>query len=126
MVPSKGWVVVRQGNAAGYVGPGGGAVPITFDNELWAYLNQLECNPVAVNELGDLDKMQIFPNPTQNAWKIQSTNLPESIELFNALGVRVLRLENTDTVDASQLPPGPYWLKIQIKGQILRRSLTKI
>ncbi|MFN0216429.1 MAG: serine hydrolase [Saprospiraceae bacterium] len=126
VVPSKGWVVVRQGNDGGYAGPGGGPVPIYFDNEMWAYLNQLDCNAVTVNELEHLNHLQIFPNPSMGSWRIQSAVLPECMELYNALGARLLRLEKTDVVDGNQLPPGQYWLKIQTNAQILCRLLTKI
>jgi CubicO group peptidase (beta-lactamase class C family) len=40
IVPSKGWVLVRQGDDAG---DGSSPVPVTFDNDLWAYLNALDC-----------------------------------------------------------------------------------
>ena len=43
VVPSKGWIVVRQGNSAN-----AGPVPVQFDNLMWAYLNALECTSPVV------------------------------------------------------------------------------
>ena len=127
VVPSKGWVIVRQGNDAGYVGPGGGQVPIYFDNDLWKYLNQLECAPVTTAEVFESEPVvTVFPNPAQNSWFIESSVLPEKIELFNALGDRIQSLENTATaVDISALVPGAYWLKMQVDGKVLVKLAVK-
>ncbi len=126
VVPSKGWVVVRQGNDAGYVGPGGGQVPIYFDNDLWLYLNQLECSPVAMKDVPDIEPVvQVFPNPAQSAWQIESAEVPEKIELFNGLGIRLRSLENTTLVGAEDLPAGTYWMKIQVAGKSVIKQVQK-
>lgn len=126
VVPSKGWVVVRQGNDAGYVGPGGGQVPIYFDDALWEYLNQLECTAIAVEDLpGNAPLVAIFPNPAQNAWHIKSKDLPEKIEMFNAMGVLLHTLENTSMVSAENLSSGAYWLKIQLAGRVVIKQVYK-
>ena len=126
VVPSKGWVVVRQGNDAGYVNAGGNSVPILFDNDLWNYLNQLECAPVANEEVFENEPLvKVFPNPAQSAWQIESAVLPKSIERFNAMGVRLRLLENTVSVNAENLPSGAYWLKIQVAGKIVVKQVQK-
>lgn len=126
VVPSKGWVVVRQGNDAGYVGPGGGQVPIYFDDALWGYLNQLECAPVAAKDIFENEPLvQISPNPAQSAWHIESEALPEKIELYDALGVLLRSLENTAAVDATDLPAGAYWLKISMGGKTVLKQVQK-
>jgi len=126
VVPSKGWVVVRQGNDAGYVNAGGNSVPILFDNDLWSYLNQLECAPVANEEVFENEPLvKVFPNPAQSAWQIESAVLPERIELFNAIGVRLRLLENTVSMNAENLPSGAYWLKIQVAGKIVMKQVQK-
>ena len=124
IVPSKGWVVVRQGNDAGYAD--GNSVPILFDNDLWSYLNQLVCTPLATNEgLKNEPVVDIYPNPAQNEWQINSAVLPEKIELYNAWGVRLLVLENTATVQAINLPVGQYWLKIWLDGKSVLKMVQK-
>jgi CubicO group peptidase (beta-lactamase class C family) len=98
VVPSKGWVIVRQGNDAGYVGPGGGSVPIQFDNDMWKYLN---------------------------AWQVQSAEIPDRLELFDTAGKKVLVLHQTQTIPARDLPQGHYWLKCQIGEKITVKLLSK-
>lgn len=117
VVPSKGWVVVRQGNDAGYNGPGGGSVPIAFDNEMWRYLNELECGQVATSEGQSAPELHIYPNPASDVWQIQSTELPETVELFDASGRRLLQLSQTRQVPATALPAGHYWIKCQFDGK---------
>lgn len=127
VVPSKGWVVVRQGNDAGYTSPGGGSVPIAFDNDLWAYLNQLECLPVATNEVVDnASFVQVFPNPAQTAWNILCDQIPERIELYDAQGALLRTLKNTASVHTSDLPSGQYWLKVQLSGKVQVLSVHKL
>jgi len=126
VVPSKGWVVVRQGNDAGYTGPGGGQVPIYFDNDLWKYLNQLECTPVAITDVFVNEPVvKVFPNPAQNSWFVESSVLPQKIELFNVLGARLLWLENTAMVGAEGLPAGTYWMSIQVAGKQVIKQVQK-
>lgn len=126
VVPSKGWVVVRQGEDAGYVGPGGGQVPIYFDNELWAYLNLLECNSVATQTpISNESSVAVFPNPAENEWNVESAVLPEKMELFNALGIRLRSVENTLTLDAHDLPAGQYWIKIWVSGKTITKLAFK-
>jgi len=89
IVPSKGWVVVRQGNEGGYVNANGNSVPIVFDNELWNYLNKLDCSAVAAEELSAPEPiLDVFPNPTQGLWHIRSAAIPSQIELFDGRGTR--------------------------------------
>ncbi len=127
IVPSKGWVVVRQGEDAGYNGPGGSQVPILFDNDMWKYLNQLECSPVATNEVFENEPVvRIYPNPAQEAWNLESELQPEQIELFNGQGQKLSSLYNTSTVDASNLPASLYWLKIQIGENVQWKPVQKL
>ena len=126
VVPSKGWVVVRMGNDAGYNGPGGGSVPIAFDNDLWRYLNELECTAVGTEEISEQDTiLEVFPNPTQGRWHVKSAVMPSRIELFDAMGVRLRMLENAADIEVGMLPAGPYWLKVQIGDRTVLKSVVK-
>jgi CubicO group peptidase (beta-lactamase class C family) len=126
VVPSKGWVLVRQGNDAGIIGPGGGSVPIAFDNQLWDYLNQLDCTSVATHEeLDNEPVVTVFPNPTQEQWQLKTSSIPERIELYDVLGTRLRILQNTATVDATSLGSGIYWLKIWQNGGSVLKSVVK-
>ncbi len=85
VVPSKGWVVVRMGNSAGYTNTGGSEVPIKFDNALWDYLNQLECNGSATLEVQPFD-LKVSPNPSNAGWQIESSAPMDQVELFDMQG----------------------------------------
>lgn len=118
VVPSKGWVVVRQGDASGYTGIGGDAVPILFDNALWDYLNQLECSGVSSIDLPDEPEV-IVPNPASLHWTISGETAPDRVEVYDACGRLLQTLHHTGTVPASALPGGIYWLKIT-RGETVR------
>jgi len=85
IVPSKGWVVVRQGNASNITGPGGGQVPILFDNALWAKLNDLECGSVAVSDV-QTPEVRVWPNPSSSGWTLRLPDGAERLELWDGMG----------------------------------------
>ncbi len=128
IVPSKGWIVVRQGEDAGYVGPGGGQVPIAFDNDLWKYLNQLVCNPVGATE-AVASALRIWPNPATEGWSIQSDGPMEQLELYDVRGVLVrskLGMGSTEFwLDGAGLPAGIFNLKVQSEGRVFWGKTVK-
>ncbi|MBK9338481.1 MAG: serine hydrolase [Lewinellaceae bacterium] len=129
VVPSKGWVVVRQGNA-GAVGPGGGTVPIILDNEIWAYLNQLVCTPVSTEE-GDADSgVRVWPNPAADGWNIAADGMIQRVELYAANGRLVQAVEGVHSanirLEASGLPAGIYAVQVRIDGRIITRRVALV
>lgn len=114
VVPSKGWVVIRQGNAADSGNPGSD-VPISFDNTMWAYLNLLVCGQVATQTPED-PAISVFPNPSTGVWTLGGGQIPESVQLFGPTGQCLKTWENTSELDANELPAGLYWLKIRVNG----------
>lgn len=58
VVPSQGLVVVRQGDAAG----SSVLALSSFDNQLWTYIAQLNCNGIGLEEVNE-DKLTVYPNP---------------------------------------------------------------
>lgn len=127
VVPSKGWVVVRQGEASG--GPNGNFVPVVFDNQLWARLNTLVCNPTAVQETAHKPEITIQPNPTVGAWTISAAAPIERLELYNSAGqpavIRTGLSDYTHSIEAADLPTGVYFLKIWSGGSLQVRSLLR-
>lgn len=128
VVPSKGWVVVRQGNA-GYTGPGGGTVPIVMDNIMWDYLNQLVCNPLSTNEIVG-GQVKIWPNPSAGGWQIETGESVERVELFDLQG-RLLHtvVGNGATslrLDGTGLPEGIFVAKVFVRGKVSWGKLTKV
>lgn len=128
VVPSKGWVVVRQGYSAGYTGSGGGQVPIAFDNALWAYLNQLTCGASAVGEAIDVP-VRVFPNPATEGWQVESRELVERMEIFNAQGQLVQSLAaigaSSFWISAAGWPAGIYTIKFFAGGEIRWLKVVK-
>lgn len=127
VVPSKGWVVVRMGEAGG---PGGQSVPITFDNQLWKYLNELVCQPVSTDEAAENQAfVQVSPNPSANGWQLQSQVPMDGLELFDAQG-RFLRSQTTDGqatffLENADLPSGLFFLKIRAGEQVAVQRILK-
>lgn len=128
VVPSKGWVVVRQGEA-GYTGPGGGNVPIVFDNAMWSYLNQLVCVPSAAHEVVG-SPLKIWPNPAADGWHIESAEPIERIEVFDLQG-KILHstVGNSSTtfwLDAASLPEGVFVVKVFAGGKVRWGKVLKV
>jgi CubicO group peptidase (beta-lactamase class C family) len=122
IVPSKGWVVVRQGDAAGYVGPGGGQVPIVFDNEMWKRINQLICSPVSAPEVV-AGPLRISPNPASEGWRVQLDGPVERAELYDLRGT-LLRSVSGDSsaevwLDGTGLAAGIFTLKVWSAGKVM-------
>lgn len=125
IIPSKGWVIVRQGNEATNVA-GGGAVPIVFDNDLWAKLNQLECTSVSTHASEDLPSLiQVFPNPTQSDWQVESIEMPDAMELYDTWGRRMRSVQQSRLISAESLPAGAYWLRVQWGEQTAVKQVIK-
>jgi CubicO group peptidase (beta-lactamase class C family) len=128
VVPSKGWVVVRQGNPTGNVGPGGNQVPIVFDNKLWGYLNQLDCNAVATSDVFG-NQLIVSPNPAIEGWRVSALAPIVRVELFDAQG-RLLRSatsvgDSECWVGASDLPQGAYVLRVWSGERAVCRRVVK-
>ncbi|MBL7802510.1 MAG: serine hydrolase [Saprospiraceae bacterium] len=122
VVPSKGWVVVRQGNSAGYTGIGGNLVPIGFDNDLWAYLNLLDCNASSTQYAHEAaPAIQVTPNPSsEGIWNIRAVERMDAVEVYDARGQRVFVAQpDADglRIDGSAWPPGVYFARCLVQGK---------
>jgi CubicO group peptidase (beta-lactamase class C family) len=130
VVPSKSWVVVRQGNDSGNVGPGGGQVPTAFDNQLWAYLNALVCKPLSTTYGSENPEVHIWPNPASTAWNIESEHPIMQIEIFDVQGKlqHVLQDVNTTTcqVASASLPAGQFYIRIYTNKGLVMRQVAKM
>ena len=129
VVPSQGWVVVRQGNSAGYTNAGGDAVPILFDNALWDYLNQLVCAPSATTGPTEAP-VKIWPNPASAGWHIEAGAALERVEIFDLQGKLLRTVAGNGTarlwLDATILPEGVLVLKIWEEGKVNWGKVLKI
>jgi CubicO group peptidase (beta-lactamase class C family) len=115
VVPSKGWVVVRQGNPA--TAAGSPQVPVVFDNELWAYLNALNCDPTATGEVNnDAPVLHIMPTIATDGWYITSSAPIRQVRIINTTGQVVKTLtcrtgEKEIFMPADHLTAGLYFLE---------------
>jgi len=115
IVPSKGWVVVRQGNVAS-IAPNGAQVPIIFDNQLWQYLNLLQCGATVTDETTELRSLVISPNPTAHNWLISNpSGHIQQLRLTNTQGQLCwsapgLAPEETRMIPGEALAAGVYFL----------------
>jgi len=128
VVPSKGWVVVRQGNDGGYNGPGGGQVPIYFDVDMWKYLNLLECAPTATVESAQ-QGLQVWPNPATQSWHITANAPIEQVALFDLQGRNLQYLQGNSSlnmeISAGNLPAGLYCIQIFTGGHLCTIKVIK-
>ena len=124
VVPSKGWVIVRQGNAAT---TGGGLVPVVFDNQLWAKLNALVCTPTSSSSPEMETLVDVFPNPAALAWHLRSEAGIGQVRLFDIYGKTLLSIDAAQatqlSIPANLYPAGMYFLQLEIKGQWLSKTL---
>lgn len=127
VAPSKGWVVVRQGNAASITGPGGNDVPIGFDNQLWARLNALECGASGSQEPA-LAAPQVSPNPSAGGWLVDAGFAPVQAVVRNASGSVVWSSAGLQdsrlAIGAQDWPAGLYVL--QLSDPAGRQVLVKL
>lgn len=70
---------------------------------------------LSTNDFQTVD-FKVFPNPTQADWNISSSNIINSIAVYDILGKQVLSLKpnsNQVVLDASSLRSGIYITKIE-------------
>lgn len=76
---------------------------------------------VHITEQGLKSLINVFPNPAQNQFVVESSIEMEYIEMFNAIGQKVYEINHTtfqETIDVSQLSGGIYFLKIYSHGGV--------
>lgn len=124
VVPSLGWVVVRQGNSATTSAAG----PSSFDNELWKILMWMR-GATGVDESVQTS-FHVYPNPVSGSEVIiQSEELVQQVELMSVAGKFCQKLQahgNQWTLDRTQLTPGLYFLRITSKrGTSVQKLVIK-
>lgn len=66
VVPSQNLVVIRMGNS-----PDNSLVPTTLNNDIWQYLNDLNCQPLATQTFASPTIAKLYPNPTTARYQVQ-------------------------------------------------------
>jgi uncharacterized protein (TIGR02145 family) len=84
--------------------------------------------PVSINEIGNSDKILMYPNPTINYIVIEELTNENTIEIVNLQGqiVRKLNISSIKTtIDVSDLSKGIYAVRIKSKKGIFIKKLIK-
>jgi hypothetical protein len=94
---------------------------ITFNINSWA----LGVN----NNLSKLPELSVYPNPAQNEININfDSKFSYQVEILNIIGNRVKvisNLEGHSKLDVSDLPDGVYIVRLNDRGRLLTRRITK-
>lgn len=120
VVPSQNMVWIRMGEE-----PGGGLVPFLLHNQIWDYLNDLTCGPLAIDK-AKKDEVSIFPNPVTDYFSIESAQKIEAVSIFNSNGQLVINIQNPENsqIDIKSLDKGIYISYIQLIDKSI--SIKKI
>ncbi len=124
VTPSQNMVVIRMGNSAGQ--------PLfalsSFDNELWEYINALECTPSSLIDLHQNNAWSLFPNPANDFIQIESKSGLEILEIsiFDGSGRLVKREMNGKKLDVEELPIGIYAARIRTEWGRLTKTFAKL
>ena len=123
VIPSQNMVWIRMGDE-----PVNSLVPFLLNDNIWAYVNDLVCNPTAIQP-NDFENnfVQLFPNPTNNVFNLKSNFLIVKVEIFNQQGqmVETIQTQNKEiSVKIEHLPKGLYYLKTHLNnGKIGAKKL---
>ncbi|MEO7082370.1 MAG: serine hydrolase [Flavobacteriales bacterium] len=111
VVPSRGLVLVRMGDAAGAALP----VATVFNNVIWQYMDALDCTD-GISEVETVPELLLTPNPcTEKARIILPPGTHSAdIEVTDASGRTLFSVRDVNEVDVRKLAPGVYLVKITI------------
>lgn len=105
---NKGLVMVRMGESPSSPGS---EVPIQLCNQIWKRLNEIMCSTVSLPDLSQENVAKtLYPNPATD--RICLPEGTDKLELFDAMGNRVLVADRQHEVDIHMLKPGLYAARI--------------
>lgn len=108
VIPSENMVWIRMGDA-----PDESLISFTLNNEIWEYLNDLVCEPLAVEEQTAFESNVIlYPNPSSGVLQIESPYQNLNYSIYNHLGQLIQKGIYTDHIDVSKLNDGSYFIEL--------------
>ncbi len=121
IIPSQNIVWIRMGES-----PDNLLVPSTLNNEIWDYINKLNCNTVSTTEeaLDGKVGIRIFPNPSQEVINVQTDYLIPGDQyciVYDQSGAVVYKAKvsaNNFQITIADLTKGIY--SLVINNQIVR------
>lgn len=117
--PSEGLVMVRQGWA-----DDDELAPISFHNEIWKRVMQLECATTGVGEVLR-PTFHIYPNPSEGSLRVKSSQPVKALRVYDLKG-RLRMQARSPHLDLTQLEAGVYLLRGRIDGQAVHRKFIKL
>lgn len=103
-----------------------------YSNDLFEYsVTEGECSflqeiPTSLNPLQSLNKIEVYPNPCTNKFRLKSEeNVDElfgRITDLNGIVLQNLKFINNQSTDISNLSPGLYFLELYTKDNFLGRK----
>ena len=119
---SLGLVVVRMGNQVT-----GAEVPTQLCNSIWEKLNAVMCNSTSINEtLPNTTTVCIFPNPANSEINIVlPSNDNTQIEITNAMGQLIIKDQNKNKIDISNLKNGLYFISVKHGQKTYTQKIIK-
>jgi len=85
VIPGQQMVMVRMGEA-----PDNLPVPFLLNDNIWKYVNELQCATTAVEKpMNNESMVQIFPNPSSDIIVIKSEKSIETVEILNIQGQKL-------------------------------------
>lgn len=119
---SLGLVVIRMGKQVS-----GGEVPTQFCNSIWERLNAVMCNITSIDETNSNAKaISIFPNPANTEINIVlPSNDNTQIEITNAIGQLIIKDQNKNKIDISNLKNGLYFISVKHNQQTHTQKIIK-
>lgn len=124
VVPSRSWVVVRQG-------PKSGDSPFVFGRQLWDRLNQLQCASVSQSAPSAEAGVSLpSPNPAADGWRVSCDVPVDVVEVWGVDGRfwrRIHALPKTGLIEiqVEGLPAGVYVLRLRAQGAWIYRKALK-
>jgi hypothetical protein len=105
VIPSLKMVIVRQGEASGlslYAKSG-------FDDELWQYINELNCT-VSIDH-PNAPSFKLYPNPSREILSVEMKGFTR-LSMYDCRGRQVLQ-SGSQEVSIAHLPDGVYWVRLE-------------
>jgi hypothetical protein len=104
-----------------------GEVPTQLCNSIWEKLNSVMCNATSINEtISNTKTISIFPNPANTEINIDlPSNGSAQIEISNAMGQVIIKDQNKNKIDISNLTNGLYFISVKQGQQSYTQKLIK-
>ncbi|MBK9401416.1 MAG: SBBP repeat-containing protein [Bacteroidetes bacterium] len=93
------------------------------------FVLKLSQQPISIEENAAMEnEIFVYPNPAQDMVTIKSKKEMISIQLYNALGEKILdapSFQKSHTIDLSEIPPGVYMIEAGNKEHVATKKLIK-